>query len=135
MVAGLVPLAAAAVLAALLLVPGFPLGPGDDESRIRGGASEGIALFEAASPGDDEVVGAADLVFIWRPAAGEARYQVTVTDVRGDPVWSAPSSDTLLALDPDVGLIAGETYYWYVDALLDGARSATTVFRRFTVEP
>ncbi len=129
-------LVAAAVVAALVLVPGSVLGPGGgDESRIRGGGPEGTALFEAASPGDGEIVSAADLVFIWRPAGPEARYELTITDFQGDPVWTAPSSDTLLAFSPDVTLIAGATYYWYVDALLDGARSATTVFRRFTVQP
>lgn len=127
--------AAAAVVAGLLLVPGSISGPRDDGSRVRGGGPEGTVLFETTSPGDGDVVGTAGLVFTWRSAALEARYELTITDLRGDPVWTAPSSDTLLALSPDVVLTPGETYYWYVDALLDGARSTTTVFRRFTIEP
>ncbi len=134
LVAGLVPLAAAAAIAAVLLVPDSALGPRGDPPVVRGGG-EGTVVFEAASPADGEVVDLAQLSFVWRSAGTDARYELTITDERGDPVWSGGSMDTVLAPPPDVPLAAGETYFWNVDALLDGARSATTVFRRFTIEP
>ena len=130
------PLAAAAVVAMLLLVPiGRILGPGGEAPRLRGAGDEGVAVFDAVSPDDGSAVPSGAVVFTWRSAAAGARYELTLTDARGDVLWSSATADTVLPLSTQVALAAGETYFWYVDALLDGARSAATDARRFTIEP
>ncbi len=64
-----------------------------------------------------------------------AHYVLTVTDENGDVVWTAETSDTSLVLPRGVDLKSGSRYYWYVDALLDDARSSTTGVREFTIRP
>ncbi|UCG76563.1 MAG: hypothetical protein JSV95_04515 [Gemmatimonadota bacterium] len=70
--------------------------------------------------------------FVWRPAAVDAFYSLTLTNREGQLVWRGNTRDTLLVLDPEVRLDAGAPYYWYVDALLDTGESPTTGVHRFT---
>ena len=44
-------------------------------------------------------------------------------------------ADTTLVLPRSVGLELGAPYFWYVDALLEGARSTSTGVQEFRVEP
>ena len=72
------------------------------------------------------------MLFVWRPAAADAFYSLTLTDREGGLIWRGNTRDTLLALDPDVRLSVDGQYYWYVDALLDSGESPTTGAHRFT---
>jgi hypothetical protein len=130
-------LAAAAVLAGVLLLgPGFGLFPSDEEPAFRGSqASLETSLrpsIEALAPGSGSAVGRDSVLFVWRPAAADAFYSLTLTDREGGLIWRGNTRDTLLALNPDVRLSVGDQYYWYVDALLDSGESPTTGVHRFT---
>jgi len=130
-------LAAAAVLAGVLLLgPRFGLFVSDEEPAFRG--SQGLLetslrpSIEALAPGSASAVGRDSVLFVWRPAATDAFYSLTLTDREGGLIWRGNTRDTLLALDPDVRLSVGGQYYWYVDALLDTGESPTTGVHRFT---
>ena len=75
------------------------------------------------------------LVFRWRSEGTGVHYLLTVTDENGDVLWTAGTSDTSLALPLDVGLVPGQRHFWYVDALLEGARSSTTGVREILIQP
>jgi len=64
--------------------------------------------------------------FVWRSAAADASYRLTVLTVAGDPVWSGATGDTVLALPPTVRLARATAYYWFVDALLRDGRTLTS---------
>jgi len=135
-VAVAVPLAAAAVMATLLLLPS---GPRPDPATpvspvLRGESSEGVPTFDALEPADGETVGAAGIQFGWRSKGSDAHYSLTLADAQGDVVWTRTSPDTVLALPDEILLEAGSTYFWFVDALLPGARFATTGIQKFMVE-
>lgn len=130
-------LAAAAVLAGVLLLgPRLGLFFSDQEPAFRGSqAALETALrpsIQALAPGSGSAVARDSVLFVWRPAAADAFYSLTLTDREGGLIWRGNTRDTLLALDPDVRLDQGEQYYWYVDALLDGGESPTTGVHRFT---
>ena len=129
-------LAAAAVLAGVLLLgPGFGLFVSDEQPAFRGAqAPLETSLrpsIEALAPGNGIAVGRDSVLFVWRPAAADAFYSLTLTDREGGLIWRGNTRDTLLALDPDVRLGVGRQYYWYVDALLDTGESPTTGVHRF----
>ncbi len=128
------PLAAAAVFALVIVRP-FG-GPTDQTSPVlRGPQVEGRATFSAVLPAEGESVRIDSLVFHWRSAAPEAHYAFTLTDRNGDVVYLSGTADTTLTLPRSVGLEPAARYFWYVDALLEGARSSTTGVREFRVRP
>ena len=127
------PAAAAAVLAAVLLGP-FTRNAIDDTPVLRGEQAEGTVRFEAVSPINGAEVSRDSLAFRWRSEGAQAHYVMTLTDENGDIVWTTGTSDTMLGLPRDVGLVSGQTYFWYVDALLEGARSSTTGVQEFLVK-
>ncbi len=126
----LVPVAAAAVLA-LLFVPG--LFEEADGPRARAGDESGQRI-EVLSPADGVSVTSDSIAFAWRPVAVGAQYSLHVTDEVGDVVLSEPTADTVLMIHAGL-LRPGETYIWYLDALLPDGESATTGLRRFTIPP
>ena len=123
-------LAAAAVL---LLVLGRSVDRGD-RSTVRGGEGQPAAPA-VMSPADGATLPTGTAWFLWRGVRGAAAYRFTLTDERGDQVWSTESADTALALPASVHLQRGHGYYWSVDVLLADGRSATTGFRGFRVAP
>lgn len=124
------PLAAAAVLVVggttVILRQGGPADP-----VLRGPQVTNASTFAALAPVDGAVAPADSVVFVWRAAEPDAHYILTLMDESGDVVWSTEPADTAVALPPGVGLESGRYYYWFVDALLDGARSATTGSQEF----
>ena len=128
-----VPAAAAAVLAVVLLGPATR-GVTDDTPVLRGEQAEGTVRFEAVSPINEAEVSRDSLLFRWRSEGAQAHYVMTLTDKNGDIVWTTGTSDTTLGLPRDVGLVSGQEYFWYVDALLEGARSSTTGVQDFLVK-
>jgi hypothetical protein len=108
------PLAAAAILV-LLLVPRPETGA--DREVMRGSVGEGITQFPAVAPSADGRMSIDSLAFV------------------GDVVWTATTPDTVLVPPRGIAWRRGGHYFWYVDALLDGARSSTTGVLEFTIRP
>ncbi len=128
----------AAVLAAaavLLLVVGGPDGPHPPVgSSTRSGRTASLAPAILA-PVDGATLPGSAARFVWRSVSGSAAYRLTLTDDRGDMVWTTEGTDTSVAPPPTVRLSGGRTYYWSVDVLLRDGRSATTGFHGFRIVP
>jgi len=125
--------AAAAAIALLMLVPGR--GPAPDGTIVRGPAAEGVQQFAAVTPSEGALVDGDSLAFVWKSEGPDVHYVLTVTDYSGDVVWTAATRDTSLVPPREVGFKANGAYFWYVDALLEDARSSTTGVREFTIRP
>ena len=125
--------AAAAALLLFALVPGQR--PGPDESLTRGPDVEGVQHFAIVIPEEGASVSIDSLEFLWRSEGPEVHYLLTVTDENGDIVWTGATRDTSLAPPREAAFSSDETYYWYVDALLEGASSSTTGVREFSIRP
>ena len=126
------PLVAVATIVVLLLR--FPIIEADRDS-LRSEGAEGLETqisIRIYGPGD--TLQAAVPSFVWGSAAEGVRYQLVLTRADGAEVWSAGTSDTVLAFPPDIELDPGD-YYWNVDALLLDGRTATSGIRRLTVSP
>jgi len=71
--------------------------------------------------------------FLWHSAGQNVQYRLTVTNQRGDIVWSFGTADTAAVLPASMRVQSGNPYFWYVDALLPDGRSATSRVQRFNV--
>lgn len=121
-------IAAAAVLVITMMPRGItPVGP-----VLRNGHA-GTTAIAMIAPADSATVPADSVHFVWHPAGAEASYSVTVTDLRGDPVWRGGTTDT--AITAGAALRSGTAYYWYVDALLPDGHTVTTGVRSFRAGP
>jgi len=128
------PIAAAAVLAVAVIGRGDRVPPPEAGPPVlRAPQPEGTRPLATVGPADGAGVPLDSLVFRWRSAGGQVHYVLTVTDQAGDVAWTTSTSDTSVALPSGVGLRGGARYYWYVDALLEGATSSTTGVREFIV--
>ncbi len=125
---------AAAVVTLVLVTPfGRQLLFTDTESPTRSSATEGTVAIGAIAPADGDRVSREGLTLLWHSVSAETSYQITLTNPQGDVVWTARTSDTTTAVPSTVELIADASYYWYVDALLEDGRPATTGIQRFVV--
>ena len=75
------------------------------------------------------------IVFAWQSMGPDVRYRFSLTRSDGSEVWTGGTVDTTLTVPPDVALSVGETYFWWVDALLLDGRSVTTDLQPLTIEP
>jgi hypothetical protein len=127
--------AALAAAAVLLLVVGRPGGlHAPAGSPIRSGHTESLAPAMLA-PVEGATMPSNAARFVWHSEGGSAAYRLTLTDERGDVVWTTESSDTSVAPPATIRLSDGQTYYWSVDVLLRDGRSATTGFHGFRIGP
>ena len=130
--------AAAAAVAIALIGPWSPRGsrtgtsPEVERARPTGRDAPAIA---ALSPTDGDTIPAANAVFLWRSRGRDVLYRLSVTDRRGQAVWTTDTPDTTAVLPPNVLLVPGTRYYWYVDAVGANAASWTTGTRVFMVAP
>jgi len=124
----------AAVAAIALLVVFSGQGADPDSPVLRGGA-EGVRQFAAIAPSLGASVAGDSVLFVWRSEGGGAHYAMTVTDENGDVIWTIGTSDTSVVPPRGVELMAGRSYFWFVDALLEGAQSSTTGVLEFTIRP
>jgi hypothetical protein len=125
----------AAAAAAVVFVIARPIShDGSDRPVVRGG-EEGVPVIVAVSPAPAAVVPPASLAFVWRSVGTGAQYRLTVTNSPGDVVWTGASADTVQHVRPNARLRSGQSYFWYVDALLPDGGSATSRVRRFTLAP
>jgi hypothetical protein len=125
--------AAAAALLLFALVPGP--GPTLDGPAFRGPDIEGVQHFAAVLPLDGAAVNIDSVEFVWESEGPEVHYVLTLTDENGDVVWKETTRDTVLAPPREAGLRSDRAYFWYVDALLEGAESSTTGVREFSLRP
>ena len=126
----------AAAAAAVLLLVALPSRIDErGEPTLRSTVSEGVSTIAVVGPASGESVPADDIELAWRSFALEAQYNVRLTTAEGSEVWRTSTRDTSAALPSDLGLLSGQTYFWYVDALLPDGSTATTGIRRLTVGP
>lgn len=131
----LVPVLAAAILAAIIFLPSTPSSNlQESELRLREGGSEAISTITVVEPEFGETVSTSGMVFRWNAAGHEAFYELTLASMVGTVLWTASSSDTIVTLPETIRLQEGESYFWYVDALLPGAQTATTGIQEFVAE-
>ena len=102
------------------------------ERVLRNATAEGLATFDVIEPGDGAIVPTIGVVFRWHSEEPEPHYRIHVLNRLGELVWETASSDTSIQLPADIVLEPGESYFWYVDALLRGVRSSTTGVREFS---
>jgi hypothetical protein len=130
----------AAVAAAAFLLAG-PLARDAVEpgSAVRGpGAAadrEAVPAVQVRSPAPGAEIGRDALVFSWESVGQDAIYRLTLTDERGDPVWTSETAETSIVPPSDLSVEPGATYFWYLDALLPDGRSHTTDVRVFRIVP
>lgn len=72
-------------------------------------------------------------LLVWRSSEGVTRYRITISDPESDVVLQRDVQDTVAPLRSFDPLVAGETYVWYVDALLPDGTSVTTGLHTFSV--
>lgn len=132
----LVPAAAAAGLALLLIGPSPGRGPGREALRgDRNQRQESAIPLAVVSPAEGDAVKVGGPSFVWRAARGEPLYRVTIADQAGRTLWTGETSDTTLAPPPGLRLDRGRRFFWYVDALDVEGRSVTTGTRSFHTAP
>jgi hypothetical protein len=128
--------AAAAVIALLVVGPFGMESEPDSAARFRGPGSAadrgGPVRIPVASPAHGSAVGPDGLTFVWHAGGSGASYQLTLTNDEGGVVWQLGTTDTVASLPDTIDLEPASTYHWYVDALLEGGRNATSGVRSFT---
>lgn len=131
----LAPSIAAAAAAALLVVLLWPDGVGEQRGGVlrEPGAPEGLPPIAAVSPGPGTAVPPGSLVFTWRSVDSDAFYRLTAATAEGEVVWRVETGDTTAVPPAGTRWERGETYYWFVDALLPDGHEATTGVRRFRI--
>ena len=122
--------AAAAVL--IFFVARAPFRSNSDGTVQRGG-TEGLPVITAISPAAEAVMPRQSVRFLWHSAGQNVQYRLTVTNQRGDIVWSFSTADTAAWLPASLRIQRGNPYFWYVDALLPDGRPATSRVQRFNV--
>ena len=124
---GVLAASAAGIAALLLVVPLLrePASVPRYRAPAPAAAPEGIALIEVAEP-TSPVPATGEHTFAWRGTGPGALYRFTLTDAQGDVIFTATTARTLVRVPAGTPLTPGHTYYWHVDALLDGVRTATT---------
>jgi putative zinc finger protein len=124
--------AAAAIALFLFARPAETPAPG---TVLREGEEPPRATVALVAPAEGAAIPTRSPTFTWRSIGAGVSYRLTLTDERGDVVWTATSSDTTGHAPSDVRLQAGRQYFWYVDALLPDGRSVTSGARQFTARP
>jgi len=69
----------------------------------------------------------------WTPVSGADRYRVTVFDAEGSVLFETELTGTATTLPDSVGLAAGVTYWWKVDARLGFDRWAASPLIEFSI--
>lgn len=121
------PITAAAAIAVIVI--SRPSGPSGTGPILRDGGAESSPTVFLVSPADRGIV-ERHVSFTWRSVGARVSYRVTVTDERGDVLWSSAVADTTARLPGAIVLPAGRPSFWYVDALLPDGRSVTSGVRR-----
>lgn len=67
----------------------------------------------------------------WKGLPAADRYRVTVVDSAGMGVWEGETTDTSLVIPGRISFIAGQPYFWKVDARVDWDRWEGSEFIEF----
>lgn len=126
------PAAAAAAIVVLILARSAET-PAGGGPVLRDGGDESRANVVLVQPSEDGPVRERPITFVWRSAGAGVSYRLTLTNERGDVVWSTPASDTTTQLSATVRLTPGSPYHWYVDGLLPDGTSIASPVQQFTV--
>jgi len=126
-VAGTVTAFATIVFAAGSIFRSGAVHDGDPVLRTEGDAA---ALVSYGPSGE---VGMPGLRFVWGSAAGVEAYRITISEEDGSSVWSGSVLDTAVTVPDSVALVAGNRYWWFVDALLEDGNTISTGAREFHV--
>ena len=129
------PVAAAAIAGIWLLGPRAGDVSDRGEPALRTGDIEGTVAITVLTPIASSQLQPDSVVFAWRRAEEDVVYQVTLLDEGGAVLWRGATEDTTIALPVDVSLGQGARFFWYVDALLDEARSVTSGVQEFFTLP
>lgn len=125
-----IPVAVAAGLGAVFLprvfAPSAPREPVRAGARVEDG--EGRARIDIVAPAENAAIPRTGLTFTWRGAAADV-YHVSLLAEDGEPIWSAETADTSLALPPTVPVRSGHSYFWRVEAIANGIAASTGVHR------
>jgi hypothetical protein len=129
-------LAIAAAAAAAVIGGIAVLGPGvlhraPAEAPIRGESQPAVVVI---LPANSALLHQAP-DFVWRPVAGATTYRISVSRADGDSVWATTTSDTSVSAPDALSRAGPGVYYWYVDVLLNDARSIAGSAYEFRIEP
>ena len=124
--------AAAAVAGIVLLGPSLVTSRPADPRQVRG--AEAPPAVSVVLPANGAVLNAAP-DFIWHTVPGATAYRVSVTRANGDSIWATTTSDTSVRASAHVSQAGSGLYYWYVDVLLEDARSVAGPVHEFRIEP
>jgi hypothetical protein len=124
--------AAAAVAGIVLLGPSLVPRRPAEAPQIRG--AEQQPAVSVVLPADGAVL-TAPPDFTWRAVPGATAYRVSVSRASGDSVWATTTSDTSVRGADHVSRVGPGLYYWYVDVLLEDARSIAGPVHEFRIEP
>lgn len=130
------PLAAAAgIVGILLLGPSRSQTAADAPLTVRSpdtmDSAAGIAVVTPVPGGTPD----RGMVLAWHQVQDASVYRVTVSDERGDSVWTGNTPDTTFVLPAGTILQSNRPYFWYVDALLRDGRSVTSGLQEFRAGP
>lgn len=125
----------AAAAAVLLVVVSIDRAAPAENANVLRAVSSSVPTFEALEPVDGSTINSNELVFVWHAEKDEPYYDLHLLDEIGNELWTQSTTDTSVILSPSVVLKAGQTYFWYVDALLRGVQTSTTGIRQFNVAP
>lgn len=131
-------IAAAAGIALLVGVPALRQAEEDpDVLRLPEAATEreSVRSIPVVSPDPSSTVSREAVEFAWEPMGEGVAYRLTITDPGGVTVWAVETDDTIVEPPAGVGLRPGETYLWYVDAVLPDGTTATTGVKRLRIAP
>jgi hypothetical protein len=127
--------AAAAAVALFMISPLAQTGPREPLLRSTGVRGTDVPAIPVVSPVDGGSPGAEGLSFVWRSVGSDIHYRFSLSTADGTELWGDAVTDTFLTVPADVELVPGETYVWFVDALLPDGRAASTGLFRLTIEP
>lgn len=109
-------------------VPGTP--PVSDFRQSQGATVD----LQLTNPPNGAEVGAGKVEFRWADAGPGARYELTLTDEKGDILYQEKPAANILVLDTStLKLAPGKIYYWSVSAKLPDGTTRESEVARFNL--
>lgn len=121
----------ASVALVVSIVPRDGLAPPSD--TLRAVSEEGIPLIASFEPENGAELTGDSARFVWQNVGTGTHYRLHVSAADGTPLLERAVRDTVLYLPLASPLKAGQSYFWFVDALLDDGGAARSNVWRFTV--
>ena len=121
----------ASVALVVSIAPRDAVAPRPDTLRAIG--EEGIPLVASFEPENGAELTGDSARFVWQDVETGAHYRLHVSAADGAPLLERAVRDTVLYLPLASPLEAGQSYFWFVDALLDDGGAARSNVWRFTV--